>query len=297
MNELGTLLCSSARRVLRLRADGRSHLLGQPEWLVPATQLDLLLDSENRRASSDNAGNPTRLVVEAPPLMSAAPDAFAQLRLWQSQLNASDTAVSLLEESLRDAVSGVAQSDLIDREILGSIANFSSILDMGFDSISLNGGAAPAVKIDRQALEVVGKLVVQAPESRKIIVSGTLDQLSNSRRGFVLQLRGGRKIRGFYPSSEAASIANHYAQRVVVDGEAVYRPSGDIASIIATKIRLAEEGDAIWERVPKAAPRVLDDLKPELLVAAGGSPFARIFGAWPGDESDEEIEEMLANLG
>ena len=294
---LGELLSNSSRRVLRLRADGRSHLLKQPEWLAPATQLDLYLSSENGRGSSNTANHPTRLFVEAPSLFKAAPEAFAQLKLWQGNLNPQDTAVSLWEESLRDAVNGKTQSDLIDRGILGSIANFAGVLDMGFDSISLNGGNAPSVEINRSALEIVEKLVVKAPEPRKVIVSGTLDMLQNSRRSFILQLKNKRKIRGFYPQSEAAYIASNYAQTVVIDGEAVFRPSGDIASIVASKIRLAEAGDEIWSRVPIGAPRTLDDLHPKVPVAAGGNAFARIFGAWPGEESDEQIEEMLANLG
>lgn len=283
--------------MLRLRADGKSHLLKQPEWLGAATQLDLNTAASNTRSPFNTSNNPTRLFIEAPSLLLAAPEAFAQLKLWEDNLNPEDTAVSLLEESLRDAIDGKKQSDLIDRSVLGSISHFSSVLDMGFDSISLNGGDAPAVEINRQSLEVVEKLVVTAPEPRRVIVSGTLDMLRNSRRSFVLEIRNGRKIRGFYPPSEAGSIAGHYARAVVVDGEAIFRPSGDISAIVASKIRLAQEGDEIWSVVPASPPRNVDDLQPKIAVAAGGSAFARIFGAWPGEESDQEIEEMLANLG
>jgi len=293
--KLGGLLSDSSRRVLRWRADGRSHLIHQPEWLLPATDLDFLLETEPQPTRFAVANTPTRLFIQAPALTDAAPEMFQQLQLWESQLKPQDTAISLFEESLRDAVTGEAQSDRIDRNILGSIADFSSVLDMGFDSISLNGGPSPAVEITRAALEEVGKLVVKAPEPRKVVVSGTLDVLRFSKRSFVLEVRGGRKIRGFYSPSDL-SVSRFFGQEVVVDAEAVFRPSGDVASITALQIRRAQQGDEIWQVAPKAEPRSLDELQPRLHVAGGGSAFARIFGSWPGDESDEEIEEMLADL-
>lgn len=285
-------LFDTSRRVLRLRADGRSHLRRPPEWLAAAASLDL--DLAPARAA-EKAG--TTLHIQAASLRQAAPDAFAQLQLWESNLQPDDTAVSLLEESLRAAVQGNAESDRIDRGVLGAIVLFSEVLNMGFDSISLNGGTMPAVEINRSALETVERLVIKAPEPRKVIISGTLDTLMNSRRVFILKLTKGRSIRGFYPTAFSDSIAQFYGRPVVIDGEAVYRPSGEIASIVASNIRLAEASDAIWETMPTAQPRTIDDLQPRRTVAAGGSPFAKIFGAWPGDETDEEIEEVLAALG
>lgn len=295
MAALGELVSNSARRVLRLRANGRSHLYNPPKWLDPATNFDLYLLAQTASAPVQTSNSPTRLVVGAQPLFSAAPDIFEQLRWFGDDLNPQDTAVSLFEQSLRDGVGGQAQSDFIDRNILGSFADFSQVLDMGFDSISLNGGSSPAVEITRPALEVVERLAVQAPEPRKVIVSGTLDAVRVSKRSFLLEVRGGRTIRGFYSPLEVP-IQKFLGEKIALDAEAVFRPSGDVSFIKASNIRRAGENDAIWNTVPKAAPRSFEELQPKRVVAAGGSAFAHIFGAWPGDESDEEIEEMLANL-
>lgn len=246
-------------------------------------------------ASIQTSNSATRLIVEAPPLLIAAPEAFAQLKLFENTLTAQDTAVALLEESMRAAVAGNAQSDTLDRGVLGAITQFQTVLEMGFSSIALNGGAAPAVEITQPKLDAVKNLVRTAPEPRKVIVSGTLDTLTNSRRVFILKPKNGGAIRGFYPQSFSGSIAGLYGQTVVIDGEATYRPSGVISSIVASHIQLAAPGDEIWQTIPKA-PRTLDDVKPKNPAMSGKNPFARLFGAWPGDESEEEIEEMLARL-
>ena len=282
---------------MRLRADGRSHLRGSPAWLEEATALDLFLNTAYNGASIQTSNSTTRLTVEAPPLMLAAPEAFAQLKLFENTLTPQDTAVALLEESMRAAVAGDNQSDTLDRGVLGAITQFQNVLEMGFSSISLNGGAAPPVEITQSRLDAVKNLVITAPEPRKVIMSGKLDTLTNSRRVFILKPQSGGTIRGFYPQSFSGSIASLYGRTVIVDGEATYRPSGAISSIIASSLRVAGDDDAIWSSAPKAPPRSIDDLAPRRPVAAGGSPYAQIFGAWPGEESDEEVEKMLANLG
>jgi hypothetical protein len=295
LSALQRSLSDTSRRVLRLRADGRSHLRHPPDWLAAATELDLNLIASSPDKSDGGTGV-TRLFVGAPALGEAAPDAFVQLQLFEGNLRRQDTAISLLEESLRVALDGNAHSDWIDRGILGAITTFSSVLDLGFDSISLNGGESPAVEINRPALDRVEKMVVKAPQPRKVVVSGTLDMLQNSRRVFVLRLGNERVIRGFYPPTHSDSIGQQFGRQVVVDGEAVFRPSGDIASILASNIRFAQTSDAIWATVPRAEPRTLDDLKPRVAVANGASAFAKIFGNWPGDESDVEIERVLAAI-
>ena len=288
------VISNSTRRVLRLRADGRSSLNTPPQWLASATRISLELNAPLRAEGSSNGS--TRLVTQAPILSRAAPNAFDQLNFWGEAVTPQDTAISLLEDAIRDAVNGKKQSDLIDRAVLGSFAKFSEVLDLGFDAISLNGGDAPPVTIDRAALEQVEQMEMTAPRPRKVIVSGTVDMLRNSKRTFVLELKGGRKIRGFYSPSQAASIASFFTREVVIDGEAHFRASGEIASIVASNIQLAGPGDEIWSTVPQAAPRDLDDIKPKNLAMTGRNPFSRLFGAWPGDESDEQVKAMLEKL-
>ena len=189
-----------------------------------------------------------------------------------------ETAISLLEDAVRDAVGGKSQSLLIDRAVLGSLSKFSEMLDLGFNAISLNGGDAPPVTIDRAALQQVERMEIAAPPPRKVIVSGTVDMLRNSKKHvrFAGQ-RAGAKFAGSIRNRPSGSIANFYAKQVVIDGEAHFRPSGNILSFVASHIRLAQPGDEIWSQVPQAPPRSLDELKPRRTVGRRGKSLRANF--------------------
>lgn len=277
------MLSDASRRVLRLRVDGRSHLLGQPEWLADATDMDLV----------GQKNGSTQLLIESPPLRSSAPALFDQLPLWESNFNAEDTAFSLLESALRDALNGDADSDRIDRNVLIAVSGFSRVLELGFDSLSFNGGPQSPIQVTRSGLEVVDRLQREAPDTQRIVIAGQLNSLTHNRRSFTLLLRGNRTVRGFLPLGSPRDFAGLWGARVVIDGEAVFKPSGDLASIVASHIQPATDKDAVWESVPRARPQSIEDIKSRIPNLYGSNNMARVFGAWPGEESDEEFLAFL----
>jgi hypothetical protein len=129
-----------------------------------------------------------------------------------------------------------------------------------------------------------------------VIVSGWLDSLTASRRTFQLKLSSGRTLRGVLPPGDPAVFAPLFMQKVVVDGEAWFRPSGAVAQIIANHIRLATPKDDIWEQVPRPRPRSIEELKPRTPVPPGANVMDLIWGRWPGDESEEEVLKALEEL-
>jgi hypothetical protein len=287
LKSLVPIVGDTCRRVLRLQAEGRSHLNGVPLWLNDVTDLELVTNSDN---TSKN--NTTRLLIKSPSFQEAAPQIFEQLSLFETSLKPKDSAFNLFEGALADAVNGNSDSSRIDTNILSSAAEFSEILDLGFTSISFNGGPTPPVHITRHSLETVERLKLEAPDSKKVIISGRLDSLKRSRRSFSL-ISQGRTIRGFFPSEDNHKYQVLWGKNVVIDGEAVFKPSGDLSFIAASHIQAAKEGDKIWENIPRPSPRSIDEISPRNFVYAGSSGAARIFGQWPGDESDEDVIAAL----
>lgn len=133
-------------------------------------------------------------------------------------------------------------------------------------------------------------------EPQRIIVSGMLDQMTHSRHTFVLRI-GARRLRGILPSGHVRDYRDLLGEHVVVDGTTTFQPSGKMTVIVATAIHKAAEQDAVWEHVPHSTPRTLDELRPRNPLPPGASGFGRIFGQWPGDETDEEITAALKEMG
>ncbi len=285
LNRLLETLLEATQRSLRLRVEGRSHLRGETDWLNAAADFELVgLDKGS-----------TVLTLETRPLRESAPELFNQPDLWDNLPSPEQSAFGLFESTLRDAVTGNEESDLLDRNVLESIAKFDTLLELGYSACTFDGSRVEGVTLTPEGLHTAERLRDEAPPPQKIIVSGVLDQMTHSRRSFLLRLDTGT-LRGILPSDNLNAYRHLLGERVVVEGEATFRPSGTVSVIVAQSIRPATPQDSIWEQAPRPRPRTLSELRPRTPLPPGASGFDRIFGKWPGDETDEEITVALEEM-
>jgi hypothetical protein len=259
-------------------------LRGDIAWVSAATELELI-----------GLGNgSTVLDLETRPLGETVPEIVQAHPLWCDFPQPGQTAFGLFESTLRDAISGNRDSDLIDRNVLASIGKFSALLSMGYDSCTFGGDGPETVAITPEGLRAAGRLLDETPPGQKTIITGVLDRMN--RRTFLLSLDSGT-LRGVLPSG---SGTNDYrgllGEKVVIDGEASFRPSREVSMIVAHAVRHATPQDAVWGQAPRAAPRSLGELSPRATLPPGASAFGCIFGKWPGTESDEEVAAALAEM-
>lgn len=282
---LSQALVEATQRVLRFRVDGRSNLHGKADWLDKATDFQLVgLETGS-----------TILAWDVPTLGDAVPHFFDQLPLWETGPRRDQTAFAVLEETAREAVNGNAESDLLDKNILDSLFGFRKVLSFGYDAISFDHleTTNQPVRITKHDTQIFHRLSEDAPLSRQTIVAGWLDELSASKNSFRLRLPNGQFLRGLLPDGEHTSFGGLWNQRIVVDGEVSFRPSGTPSLIIASHMQKATTQDAVWEQIPQPLPRSLAELKPRIIPLPGSNGMEHVFGRWPGTETDDEIRAIL----
>ncbi len=289
LQRIAEVLTEASQRALRLRVENRSNLHNLPGWMEEATEIQFLGISKGS----------TILQCEIPSLGEAAPGRFDQIALFEKEPLKQKSALSLLEETLRDASAGDKQSDMLDRNTLNSVVRFREILTTGFESLTIDGSAenAPKVDVTETMLSRVKMLRDEAPPSQRVVISGTLDELKGSKQAFLLKLKNGQTLRGQLPPKDPRSYKDLFNEFVVVDGEAHYRLSGKISSISATNIQIASERDRAFENLPRARPRSLDAMQPKILPALGTNGMSNVFGKFKVDDSDEEIMLTLKRMG
>lgn len=287
LQELAGVLHQAALRSLRYRVEGRSSLHAKPDWLNRAACVELV----------DIKTGSAVLVWEAPTLGEAAPEIYEQLRLWDSRPEPDETAFTVLEDTFRQATQGMADSDVLDRAVLESVADLRRVFHHGVSGITMNGRATrePLV-IHKEGLARATALHEDAPAAQPVIVSGVLDELRYRKRAFRLQIPGEHPIEGIIPEELLPKISTLWGRKVTVDAEAHYKPSGAPSHLIATRIVPAGPQDAVWECLPQAPPRSLVALDVQLVRKGPGSALSRVFGAWPGDETEDELADALAAL-
>ena len=281
------MLLDATRGTLRLRVEGRSTARGSlPAWLGAAADFEVV---------GIEAGS-TVLVIEAPALAEAAPALFGQQALFEP-IDASDSAFGLMEQTLRAAVDGRSDSDLFDQPLLSTFRRFDRVLGAGLSAIEMTNGNADSrpVCVDRDSVAAVDRLIRATPQPQRTRVSGTLDTIRHSDRMFMLLMEDGKAAKGIAEGVAAEQLANLFGQNVIVEGTAVFRPSGALLRIEADAIEAAGAEAEVWSRVPTPLFGGLD-AAPLRQPQGLRSGINAIIGRWPGDESDEEVAAALGEL-
>jgi hypothetical protein len=86
-----------------------------------------------------------------------------------------------------------------------------------------------------------------------------------------------------------------YGQRVVLGATATFDRDGLMVLLEADAMGLAGEKDAFFSRMPEPVPQRWGLNHPRQ-PQAGGNGVNAIWGKWPGDKTDEQIEQALREL-
>lgn len=284
LRDLLDVLVDGCQQAVRLRVEGRSTAQGKPPaWLVRAGAFELV--------GSPREGS-TVLVIEAQSLVDAVPERFSQGDLFQF-VEPARSCLDLLEESLRDAVQGVAESDAYDAGLIRTFEEFSRVLRHDVEAVELLNGKS--LRVDPSAVETCRRLRTATPPDQQARIAGKLDVLRHSDRMFTLVLEAGVTVRGVLADDEIdlAALASLWGEPVVVSGVATFRPSGSLLRIEAEGIERASDRDLLlWGALPRPTFGPLEDWalrQPQ----GSGSGLRAIIGQLPGEESDDEVIEAL----
>lgn len=284
LRELLALVEEGTRGAVRLRIEGRSRAPGSaPPWLKRAAAFDLVAIE----------GGSTEIAFEAMSLARAVPEQLRQVELFGG-LDGSRSCLDLLGESLRDAVMAKADSELYDDQLLDTFGGIGRVLDHGVEEIHFDG--TRRFVVDPSAAAGIRALKRGIPEAQRAVVVGKLDALRHSDRMFTLVLDDGRVVRGVAtPSLDLAALGALWGKRARVSGITKFRPSGAVLRIEAESVLEAQGEPSLFTGMPRPVLRELD-LRSLHEPQGPRSGVAAIFGKWPGDESDAELEHAISEL-
>ena len=284
MRDLLDTVISAARHAVRLRVDGHG-LTGQPPtWVERISDIELL---------PLEAGS-TQVILEAPTLAAAAPERFSQADFILA-LNPDATCLDVMEESLADALAADPTSDRYDAGLLKTFAGFSKMWRHGIECVELDGGSR-SVRLDSAATSKLETLQRAIPADQRVDVVGKLDQLHHSKRMFTLRTDDGKDVRGMAGDDvRLDELGALFGQRARISGTARFRASGDTLMVEADLIEAESGASSVFSRAPRPL-LPLTDTRSLSRPQGSRSGVAAIFGRWPGDETDEEVQAMLDEL-
>lgn len=279
----------SAKGAVRLRLEGRSWARGgpPPAWVNEAAAFQM---------AGLHRGAPG-LDLRIRTLAEALPGRFAQEDLFPP-VDPGDSALTLMHRSLGDALAGEADSDAYDPPLLRSFEEFREVFRHGVDAVEIRNGRAdrPSLTVTPQGIRTVQRLQRQTPSARRVRIAGKVDEIRHSDRAFTLVLQSGDAVRGVLAEGEPELLGPFFGKLAVVSGMAQFRPSGALLRVDADGVEPGSEPDLVlWSEPPRPLFATLDAQslrKPQ----GARSGLNAVVGAWPGEETDDEIFALLEEI-
>jgi len=283
-------LATTARRATSLVATGSGSLKGgTAAWLAKATDFTV---------TGLQPGS-TVIEVDALPLGAAAPERFAQRDLWDTESHADFTALDNAARAIEEAKDPNSDGNWFDSAVVGSILDFPISTREPAVTYALNPVGAHSrhrsFVLEGHAKQGIRKQLQAIPAPRAFVVSGRLDEIKYPSKGFRLTLPDKSYLLGRLVSAEAAeSLRSLWGSSATVEGMVHFKASGRPRLIEARKVLVADaSADAVFRELPVADALIAGNQDRIRLRASDSINLDLIADRWPGDESIEELMEML----
>jgi len=268
----------------RSRSGGRP-----PSWVSAASDIRLV-DYQGR--------DDTLLFFELPTLGEAAPQLYQQQEFWPNRPEPTDTGFDLWADVIAEVAAENADSTRFDRPLLQRLRRFRKCLGGPFRELLITSRRYPERNpgvLSASVLNNADRLFSATPPPRQARVVGTLDMIRASTRTFALKLDDGEELNGVLLGGDMEQLKELFQRRVLVLGRAVYRASGRVLRIEASEVRKADAGKGIFSTFPRpVTPRL--NIRKLLHEQRNKKGVSAVFGKWPGDETEEQLEQALREL-
>ena len=91
------------------------------------------------------------------------------------------------------------------------------------------------------------------------------------------------------------NIKDFFGKEITISGEAHFKPGGQLSFIKLENFNQPGKSDKFFSRKPTKIS-VQKQIAMQIKQGKKPNPLDDIFGKWPGNETDEEFEQMLKDL-
>jgi hypothetical protein len=282
--QFGELAALSVRMRLEGISKGRRRGGGRrPDWLGAASDVRYL-------GHSGDGNGATVLAFEAPRIGEVVPDKLLQQELFAKTPSGNDTPLDLIADAVSAINSAERDSDLFDNHLLTAVARVGNDLVPAFNSAAIAGDRIPRNKpvlADSRTFEQAAALKGSTPRSQMVRVLGVLDMIRFSTSAFALRVEEG-DVPCVLLGGEMDKLAELGHREILVQGKAIFRPSGNLLRVEVDHFESGEGQPDVWRRAPQARSCALAKSRTRIQQGPRTGVNA-YFGTWPGTESEEEF--------
>jgi len=207
------------------------------------------------------------------------------------------TPMSLVITSFSAALSENSEDkNNLDKPLLKSLLQFKkSFTNVNETFLFSNRQSIPQITLHHSDFKRIEQLDESIPDPQKVIITGRVDELKYTKSQLVLITDDGNVHVQVKDSQLMNQMTAFFGKDCTIQGMANYRLGGMLSFIEMQGFGQPDERDKYFSKKPKA----MNAIQQVLFQAKQGkkrNPFIDIVGKWPGNETEEEFEEMLKLL-
>jgi hypothetical protein len=221
-----------------------------------------------------------------------------QLELYREKAALSTlTPMALVIKSFTAALTEEEDKNLIDKPLIDELLKFKRFFYTDTEIVSLtNRNTIPQIEFSRKEIERIENLYKTIPQPQKTIVAGLIDEMKFSREQVILTTTDRKKVVVVVSKELFQQIKDFFGQNVSISGMAYFKPGGQLSYIKMEGFSKADERILkMFSKKPHKMP-IQQQIAFQLREGKKPNPINDIIGKWPGDETDEQFEEMLKAL-
>jgi hypothetical protein len=230
-------------------------------------------------------------------LGDTASEQIKQQDLWYSKPKPEDTALTLVGRSVNDAILGNLESLAYDKGVLDGLLSFETFFKTHGTRIVVQalGRSRENFVIDCETLDHARRLKADTPEPTAFVISGKFDLIQHSSRRFRLALSNSQVIPGTIDPTilSVEHMRDFWGKKVTIKGLVHFNPGRKVRLLEAQTIKLAEQGEEIFEKMP-TAPKAMGLFESDVHKLNAAPGLEQVWDKWPGDESVEELLTALS---
>lgn len=211
----------------------------------------------------------------------------------QAELPA-ETPMSLFIKSFQFALAEDDHQELLDKPLLRELKKVQKAFFTGDEIISFsNQGSMPELQLTQNDFKKIKILEDEIPDPKPIVLNGVVELLQFSKLKVKIKTTEGI-VDGFLSDDLSSDdIAPFWGKEVTITGTSHFKPRGQTI-IEIERVFEPSAGDSYFSK--RTRSETVEMQLQRQIREKGSNPLAEIIGKWPGDETDEEFEQMLKDL-
>ena len=205
-----------------------------------------------------------------------------------------ETPISLFIKTFQNALTDDDHQDLLDKPLLRELKNLKkAFFNEEETMIFSNQGSLPDLQLTQKDFKKIKVLEDEIPDPQHVVLNGVVELLQFSTLKVKIKTEEGI-VDGFLADDlSSEDIASFWGKEVTITGTSHFKPRGK-SVIEIERVFEPGEGDSYFSKRPKS--ETVEMQLERQIREKGSNPLAEIIGRWPGDETDEEFEQMLKAL-